>query len=150
MKLSFISEKSEFWKVIKDLEEINYVSFQLYPPNFFGDTDKELSEILKENKEKYNTDSTGLSLYNNTGSLKIDEEDEKISHLTNWIANGGGKWDVKGKDRNGNKIHVNNEKRPKELKVALDIKIETDDVNSAKELIKILAQEIVPENFNED
>jgi hypothetical protein len=49
-----LTEEMEFWKFINMYGDIYRINFQLIAPNFFGNTQKSVKDILNAVKEEYN------------------------------------------------------------------------------------------------
>lgn len=91
-----LTSKGAFWKLIKELDQIYMVSFKLKAPNFLGQSYKELKKILDQEKFESNANEIVFGISNDSGSLKIIEN-ERYQAVVGWTEDGGGDWIIKGK-----------------------------------------------------
>ena len=90
-----IPKKGDFWKIIKEYQLIYEISFELYQPNLFGETEKSVKEILECFNEEYNATSVTITIANPRGNLKVADINQRIIDDINWVDKGGGTWKLK-------------------------------------------------------
>lgn len=89
-----ISDITTFWNYVESATAIYEVSLTLNSPNLFGAFLK-VNELLKAIRQDYQNTKTGIILSNEKGELSnINEENGKLADAIQYIAGGGGSWEV--------------------------------------------------------
>jgi hypothetical protein len=86
-----INEKDSFWKVVETYPVIKSVNFMIHSPNFF-DGLIDFNDVAKKLKEKYNNTLSHIILKNDNDRLTINNEQEEINEMLEYINGGGGAW----------------------------------------------------------
>ena len=121
-----LTERMDFWRSLREYAQgrgyLYEANFKLYMPNFFGNTQQNLKEILNAVKEDYNATEFSNQISNTDGRLNIQENDQKIDAALEWIMKGGGKWSIKGKKEEGKrKVTINSTKNAKTVETSVEI-----------------------------
>jgi len=123
-----LTEKMDFWRFIHAYRYLYEANFKLYMPNFFGNTQKELKELLDAVKEDYNATEFSNQISNTDGRLNIQENDPKTNAALEWIMKGGGVWSIKGKKKEGKrKVKITSTKNAKTVDTSVEIENYTAD-----------------------
>lgn len=128
-----LTEEMEFWKFINMYRDIYRINFQLIAPNFFGNTQKSVKDILDAVKEEYNAPELSTQIANPMGGIKVSDSDTKIISLLNWIKEGGGRWLIDVMGKRGKKVTIKSSQNAKLVESSIDIENYT-----AEEAIAIL------------
>lgn len=91
-----------FWQEYDKFEFVQSVSFDLIPPNLFGNTEKEMKKALNESAEITNANKITTTFENKDSKLKLKSE-SWLSNMINWCRKGGGHWSLKGQLQGNNK-----------------------------------------------
>jgi len=128
-----LTEEMEFWKFINMYGDIYRINFQLIAPNFFGNTQKSVKDILDAVKEEYNAPELSTQIANPMGGIKVSDSDTKIISFLNWIKEGGGRWLIDVMGKRGKKVTIKSSQNAKLVESLIDIENYT-----AEEAIAIL------------
>lgn len=131
-----LTEKTDFWNAIRTYEYLYGVNFELHMPNFFGETQKAIKEVLEMHKRDYNATGVSTQISNPDGGLDIPEDDPQINTNLEWITKGGGSWAIRGKKAEGKKKVKLTSTRSQNIKVEETIEIEN---YTAEEVLSILS-----------
>lgn len=87
--------ENNFWAEYDKFECIESVSFELTPPNLFGNTEKEMKRALNDTVQATNANKVITTLENKSSKLNL-KSDSWINNLVNWCRKGGGNWTLRG------------------------------------------------------
>lgn len=132
-----LTEKMDFWKAVESYRYLYEVNFELHMPNFLGNTQKEIKEVLDMFKTGYNATGVSNQISNEDGKLKIPMDDQLINTNLEWITNGGGAWSIRGKKAEGKKKAKITSTKSQYIKTE-ETSIELENYN-VKELLAILS-----------
>lgn len=132
-----LTEKMDFWKAIMAYKYIYDVNFELHMPNLFGNTQRDIKEVLEMYRKDYNATDVSTQISNAGGRLKIPQNDPKINTDLEWITKGGVLWAIRGKKADGKKKVKITSTKSQYIKVE-ETSIEFENYN-AEEVISILA-----------
>lgn len=85
-----------FWDEYDRFEFVESVSFELTPPNLFGETEKEMKKALKDTAENTNANKVTTTFENKDKQLNLKSEGW-LNNMVNWCRKGGGHWLMKGR-----------------------------------------------------
>lgn len=97
-----VSEES-FWTSASEFSKINEVTFEFVTPNMFGETKAEMTEYLKSIRNATNATVVATKLINEEGMLH-PKKNGFLSRSLDWIKDGGGKWNIKGRITSNSKL----------------------------------------------
>ncbi|PMM45277.1 hypothetical protein [Vibrio splendidus] len=106
-----------FWEEYDRFEFVQSVSFELTPPNLFGDTEKEMKKALKDTAKNTNANKVITVFENKDKQLNL-KSDGWLNNMVNWCRKGGGHWLMKGR-LFGHKKQITNVKSEKTAKVVV-------------------------------
>ena len=116
-----LTEEMEFWKFIDMYEYIYRINFQLIAPNFFGNTQKSVKEMLDAVTDEYSATELSTQIANPMGDLKVSDSDTKIISFLNWIKEGGGRWSINAMRKGGKKVTIKSSQNAKLVESSIDI-----------------------------
>lgn len=85
-----------FWEEYDRFEFVESVSFELTPPNLFGETEKEMKKALKDTAENTNANKITTIFENKDKQLNLKSEGW-LKNMVNWCRKGGGHWLMRGR-----------------------------------------------------
>lgn len=91
------TESGDFWRIINNFHVIYSISFELNQPNFFGESNPSVKEILECFKEETNALSVKTTIEHPRGNIKVLKTSKIIEKYLDWINKGGGTWTIRGK-----------------------------------------------------
>ncbi|PYF84602.1 hypothetical protein DFP75_101640 [Marinomonas alcarazii] len=105
---------SNFWEEYDKFDYVESVTFELIPPNLFGNTEKEMKEALNETSELTNANKITTIFENKDSKLNL-KSDGWLKNLVSWCRKGGGNWRLRGRLSGHNKqlSNVKSEKTAK-------------------------------------
>lgn len=145
-----LTEKTDFWRAINTYEYLYEVTFELHMPNLFGETQKDIKNILEIFRETYNATGVSDQISNPDGRLNIPINDPQVSTKLEWITKGGGLWSIKGKKVDGKRKVKITSTRSQNIKVEETIEIENYDMEEIKSLLSILRPKYSVKKTQED
>lgn len=128
-----LTEEMEFWNFINKYTSIYRINFQLIAPNFFGNTQKSVKEILNVVTDEYNATELSTQIANPMGDLKVSDSDTKINTFLNWIKEGGGRWLINAMGKSGKKVTIKSSQNAKLIESSIELENYT-----AEEALSIL------------
>lgn len=128
-----LTEEMEFWKFIGMYDYIYKIDFQLIAPNFFGNTQKSVKEMLVAVEDEYNATELSTQIANPTGAIEVSDSDTRINSFLNWIKEGGGRWLIDVMRKGGKKVTIKSSQNAKLVESSIEIENYT-----AEEAIAIL------------
>ncbi|ELA9385831.1 hypothetical protein QTV32_003093 [Vibrio parahaemolyticus] len=113
-----LNEKDHsFWEEYDRFEFVESVSFELTPPNLFGETEKEMKKALKDTAANTNANKVTTIFENKDKQLNLKSEGW-LNNMVNWCRKGGGHWLMKGR-LFGHKKQITSVKSEKTAKVVV-------------------------------
>lgn len=106
-----------FWDEYDRFEFVESVSFELTPPNLFGDTEKEMKRVLKETAKNTNANKITTTFENTDKKLNLKSEGW-LNNMVNWCRKGGGHWLMRGR-LFGHKKQITNIESEKTAKIVV-------------------------------
>ncbi|CAK3526225.1 MULTISPECIES: hypothetical protein [Vibrio] len=85
-----------FWEEYDRFESVQTVTFDLIPPNLFGNTEKEMKKALCDTTENTNANVIRTTFENKDSTLKLKSEGW-LNNMVRWCRKGGGEWTLKGR-----------------------------------------------------
>lgn len=98
LSLDPIVDNAGFWHLVRSASKIYRLSLTLRSPNLFG-TAKKTSDFLAAVQEEVNNDSLSLKFENESGALKISEDE--FGDALAYADGGGGEWSLEYEERAG-------------------------------------------------
>lgn len=86
---------NSFWSEYDKFEYVQSVSFELIPPNLFGNTEKEMKKALQDTAKSTNANKITTKFENVDSKLNL-RSDSWLGNMVNWCKKGGGNWWLKG------------------------------------------------------
>ncbi len=87
---------NNFWHEYDKFECVESVTFELIPPNLFGNTEKEMKKALNDSQEVTNANKITTIFENKDTKLNL-KSDGWLNNLVNWCRKGGGNWILRGR-----------------------------------------------------
>ncbi|PML81496.1 hypothetical protein BCT23_13445 [Enterovibrio norvegicus] len=87
--------EQNFWDEYDKFEVVQSVTFELTPPNLFGETEKEMKKALNDTAKSTNANKVTAIFENKDKKLKL-KNDSWVGNLISWCRKGGGHWSLKG------------------------------------------------------
>lgn len=138
-----------FWHEYNSFEHLESVTFDLTPPNLFGDTEKEMKKALNQTVENTNANKVITKFENKNSQLKL-KPNNWVNNLINWCRKGGGNWQMRGRLFGQSNVSVvNSEKTAKIVTMQGEI-TEMTLTNYSPEDIKEILELYRPEYKYED
>ncbi|HGS5290384.1 hypothetical protein O4N80_21815 [Vibrio parahaemolyticus] len=85
-----------FWEEYDKFESVQTVTFDLIPPNLFGNTEKEMKKALSDTTENTNANRISTIFENKNSTLKLKSQGW-LNNMVKWCRKGGGEWTLKGR-----------------------------------------------------
>ena len=143
-----IAEEQEFWKFFEDDNEVKNLNFNLTVPNLFDASD-DATDFLNDARDNVGASNVSLNFTNTEGKLQPNKEG--IESFVKYTSAGGGTWNLKYKNKNGDTKNVSSEQKSKKISIKF-LKNELNSLNKEKiERIKYEMQKIETiEKFREE
>ena len=133
-----LTEKTDFWRAIETYKYLYEVTFKLHMPNLFGETQKDMKNILEIFRDRYNATGVSDQISNPDGRLNIPDDDSQVNTNLEWITKGGGSWSIRGKKVDAKRKVKITSTRSQNIKVEETVEIENYDVEEVKYILSIL------------
>lgn len=130
-----------FWEEYDKFESVQTVTFDLIPPNLFGNTEKEMKQALCDTTENTNANLVTTTFENKDSTLKLKSEGW-LNNMVRWCRKGGGEWTLKGRLSGHKKklTSVGSERVAKVVTMAGKGVTEIELTNySAKDVVEVLS-----------
>ena len=143
-----IVEEQKFWKFFEGDNEVKNLTFNLAVPNLFDASD-DATRFLNDARDNVGASNVSLNFTNTEGKLQPNKEG--IESFVKYTSAGGGTWNLKYKNKNGDTKNVSSEQKSKKISIKF-LKIELNSLNKEKiERIKYEMQKIETiEKFREE
>ena len=134
-----------FWSEYDKFEHVQLVSFELTPPNLFGNTIKEMQKALNNTTKETNANKITTIFENKEGKLNL-KSDGWLNNMVEWCRKGGGKWKLRGLLR-GEKNKTSDIKSEKTAKIITmngkitELLLSNYSANDIKEILLIYRSE---------
>lgn len=143
-----IVEEQKFWKFFEGDNEVKNLTFNLAVPNLFDASD-DATSFLNDARDNVGASNVSLNFTNTEGKLQPNKEG--IESFVKYTSAGGGTWNLKYKNKNGDTKNVSSEQKSKKISIKF-LKNELNSLNKEKiERIKYEMQKIETiEKFREE
>lgn len=143
-----IVEEQKFWKFFEGDNEVKNLTFNLAVPNLFDASD-DATRFLNDARDNVGASNVSLNFTNTEGKLQPNKEG--IESFVKYTSAGGGTWNLKYKNKNGDTKNVSSEQKSKKISIKF-LKNELNSLNKEKiERIKYEMQKIETiEKFREE
>lgn len=143
-----IVEEQKFWKFFEGDNEVKNLTFNLAVPNLFDASD-DATRFLNDARNNVGASNVSLNFTNTEGKLQPNKEG--IESFVKYTSAGGGTWNLKYKNKNGDTKNVSSEQKSKKISIKF-LKNELNSLNKEKiERIKYEMQKIETiEKFREE
>lgn len=143
-----IVEEQKFWKFFEGDNEVKNLTFNLVVPNLFDASD-DATRFLNDARDNVGASNVSLNFTNTEGKLQPNKEG--IESFVKYTSAGGGTWNLKYKNKNGDTKNVSSEQKSKKISIKF-LKNELNSLNKEKiERIKYEMQKIETiEKFREE
>ena len=143
-----IVEEQKFWKFFEGDNEVKNLTFNLAVPNLFDASD-DATRFLNDARDNVGASNVSLNFTNTEGKLQPNKEG--IESFVKYTSAGGGTWNLKYKNKNGDTKNVSSEQKSKKISIKF-LKNELNSLNKEKiEIIKYEMQKIETiEKFREE
>ena len=143
-----IVEEQKFWKFFEGDNEVKNLTFNLAVPNLFDASD-DATRFLNDARDNVGASNVSLNFTNTEGKLQPNKEG--IESFVKYTSAGGGTWNLKYKNKNGDTKNVSSEQKSKKISIKF-FKNELNSLNKEKiERIKYEMQKIETiEKFREE
>ena len=143
-----IVEEQKFWKFFEGDNEVKNLTFNLAVPNLFDASD-DATRFLNDARDNVGASNVSLNFTNTEGKLQPNKEG--IEPFVKYTSAGGGTWNLKYKNKNGDTKNVSSEQKSKKISIKF-LKNELNSLNKEKiERIKYEMQKIETiEKFREE
>lgn len=143
-----IVEEQKFWKFFEGDNEVKNLTFNLAVPNLFDASD-DATRFLNDARDNVGASNVSLNFTNTEGKLQPNKEG--IESFVKYTSAGGGTWNLKYKNKNGDTKNVSSEQKSKKISIKF-LKNELNFLNKEKiERIKYEMQKIETiEKFREE
>jgi hypothetical protein len=121
-----IRESRQFWDCVDKMDKIEWIYFELLPPNLWGDAPEDLSKFTQELQKTANVSNTGIKIANVKEGLRVSKSNSFVKNALNETARYGGDWKIKG---DGQTVSGNDQKP-----IEFDAPI-TEDAFNASDII---------------
>lgn len=132
-----IIKEEEFWDFFNTENKVYTIDFSLCAPNLF-DAEDDAINFLKEAEKNVGANNVSLKFSNNAGELKPNKRG--IDSYVKYISNGGGKWKLIYKNKEGKNRHINS--KSKSIKISISIPKENLNNNLTDEEVKLIESEM--------
>lgn len=134
-----IVEEQKFWKFFNDDNEVKNLTFSLTVPNLFDASD-DATDFLNDARDNVGASNVSLNFSNSEG--KLNPNKNGIESFVKYTSAGGGTWNLKYKNKNGDTRSVSSEQKSKKINIKF-YKQEINSLNTEKvEMIKYEMQKI--------
>ena len=130
-----ITELNTFWESITEYDSIDEFEIELNSPNFFLGTPI-VEEMLEEYEKTFHNDSISVSLKNSDGKLRISKG-TNLDRYVDFIANGGGRWKIKGRNKKGKKFTNKSVGKNKKVDIINTEKLNEEEIENLKQIAEI-------------
>lgn len=121
-----IIEEQEFWNFFVDENEVKSLSFNFTVPNLFDASD-DATKFLNDARDNVGASNVSLNFSNSEGKLKPNKNG--IESFVKYTSAGGGCWNLKYKDKNGDTKRANSKQKSK----MISINFFKEEINSLDE-----------------
>jgi hypothetical protein len=108
---------NNFWHEYEKFECVESVTFELIPPNLFGNTEAEMKKALNDSQEVTNANRITTIFENKDTKLNLNS-DGWLNNLVNWCRKGGGNWILRGR-LSGHKKQLTDVKSERTAKIIM-------------------------------
>ncbi|WP_176503405.1 hypothetical protein [Cobetia sp. 5-11-6-3] len=99
------SVESRFWDTFESFEYVYEVRLNMFSPNLFGKTKKEIGDFLHEVEDETNATEFTPVFKNPDGNLNL-KKSNWLTSMIDWIKDGAGDWTIRGKKDASDKCKV--------------------------------------------
>ncbi|BCK33193.1 hypothetical protein VCSRO96_3013 [Vibrio cholerae] len=110
-------ENQNFWEEYDKFDYVEAVTFELIPPNLFGNTEKEMKKALLDTAEGTNANKITTVFENKDSKLNL-KSDGFLNNMIRWCRKGGGNWLLKGR-LSGHRKQISQIKSEKTAKIVV-------------------------------
>lgn len=136
IEINPILEEKEFWNFFNDENEVRSLNFNLAVPNLF-DASNDATNFLNDARDNVGASNVSLNFSNSEGKLKPNRKG--IDSFVKYTCAGGGTWNLKYINKNGETKKANSEQKSKKI----SIKFYKEEINSLnEEKIQIIKREM--------
>lgn len=109
-----IVEEQKFWNFFESDNEVKNLSFSLTVPNLFDASDDATSFL---NDARINVGASNVSLNFSNSEGKLEPNKNGIESFVKYTSAGGGTWNLRYKNKNGDTKTVSSEQKSKKISI---------------------------------
>lgn len=128
-----LTVKGIFWNLLESLEKVYSINFSLKAPNFLGKSYKDLSGILRKEKEMSNANQVEYGISNANGELMITDKGNYEAAI-GWIEDGAGEWKIKAKPSGKGKRRRTYKNSEQLTLIDIEVELHNDDIKNIKHI----------------